>query len=169
MDIPVFPGALCQKYAVTAALDDEVFADDYLALLDGHANLADALALAPQDMAACYREGAEAYQAGEYSTAARAFFLLTFLRPDDGQLHLALGSALQQLGESASALMHFSSAADLSPQDPGALFRVAECQASLEEREGAREALRRCLDLCATHATAPGLYQRASALMDQLH
>lgn len=144
------------------------FIEEYEALIEEHGNLADAFGIAEPDIDHHYQEALQAYHSGDYSLAFHYFSLLTFINPNEGQLHLATGNALQQLGEHATALQYFLAAVERLPGDPGAWFRVAECQVALSRYEEGCESVRECLNLCATSIARPGLYPQAKALMDQL-
>lgn len=144
------------------------FLEEYAALVEEHGDLIGVLGIATQDVDACYRDGLHAYHGGDHRLASHHFSLLTFLNPRDGQLHLATGSAMQQLGEHQTALAYFSAAAELMPEDPGPWFRMAESQVALSHDEAARDSLRRCLALCTSTSGRPGLHAHAQVLLDRL-
>ncbi|PTB21283.1 hypothetical protein C9I57_06320 [Trinickia symbiotica] len=148
--------------------DEAAFIAQYAALIEKHGNLADLLGIADHEMEDCYQEALKSYYDGDYLFASRYFSALTFVNPLDGELHLATGNAMQQLGEHSAALQYFSAAARQLPADPGAWFRVSECQVALSQYDEARDTLRHCLSLCATSNARPGLYPHAKALMEQL-
>jgi tetratricopeptide (TPR) repeat protein len=148
--------------------NDPISPEQYVALIEEHGNLAGIAGFTEQDVNDRYYEALEAYNRGDYPLASQQFSLLTLLNPKDGELQLATGSALQQIGEHDRALEHFLAAAELLPADAGVWFRVAECQISISKLEEARDSLRECLNLCCTSSERPGLYEHAKALMDQL-
>ncbi|GLU33918.1 tetratricopeptide repeat protein [Trinickia caryophylli] len=148
--------------------DEAALVEQYAALVEAHGDLTEAFGIAAQDIDASYQDGMHAYRSGEYQLASRHFSSLAFLNPRDGQLHLAAGSAMQQLGAHEAALAYFSAAAELMPDDPGTWFRLAESQVALSHDEAGRESLRRCLSLCASGNVRPGLHAHAEALMDRL-
>ncbi|MEX3956548.1 tetratricopeptide repeat protein [Trinickia sp. EG282A] len=163
---PTDPG-LGKREAIQVGISAHLH-DRYAALIEEHGNLADAFGIAEQEIHDCYEEALQAYRRGDYLLASQDFSLLTFVNPKEGQLHLATGNALQQLGEYAEALQYFSAAVKLMPADPGAWFRVAECQAALSQRGEACDTLRQCLNLCTAGNVRPDLYPHAKALLDQL-
>jgi len=148
--------------------ENESFAGQYTEFIATHGSLKEPLEITDQEMIDAYQEALEAYNRGDYETAVRQFGALTLIDPQEADLHLATGNAFQQLGEHQLALNHFCAAAQLSPADPGPVFRMAECQLALSMDHEARETLRECLRLCATNTHRPGLHQHACALMETL-
>ena len=147
---------------------NEGFSERYAELIAKHGSLKAPLQITDQEMIDAYEQALDAYNRGDYESAARQFAPLTLIDPQEADLHLATGNALQQLGEHQLALGHFSAAAALSPSDPGPVFRMAECQLALSMDHDARETLRECLRLCADDSRRPGLHQQACALMETL-
>jgi type III secretion system low calcium response chaperone LcrH/SycD len=147
---------------------NEGFIEQYAEAIAQHGTLKEPLEITDQEMIDAYEQALEAYNQGDYESAVRQFTTLTLIDPQEADLHLATGNALQQLGEHRLAFGHFSAAATLSPADPGPLFRIAECQLALSMDHEARETLRECLRLCAADTSRPGLHQQACALMETL-
>jgi superkiller protein 3 len=83
--------------------------------------------------------GMAAYHQGDYQAAFRHWDTALRLDTQDPVTYLLLGSALEQVGAAAEALVYARRAHELAPQDPVARSRIAD----LESRLAGREVLRR--------------------------
>ena len=158
-----------QVLAYLGELNPQQLAELAAPALNGANSLANSLKITPPMLDVLYRRGYDAYQAGDYTAAHADFCLLVLFQPHDYRFQLACGSALQQLEQFPLALAFFSRAAELNPSDPGAPFRMAECQLALDEIGAAQYALHTCLSLSEGSNDFHELSQQARLLIDHLN
>jgi Flp pilus assembly protein TadD len=138
-------------------------------LLDAKSVLESQHGLTAEHFALLYERGLSAYHNRDFHGARADFAKVLQYRPLEARYHMAFASALQQLGEYRNALLFFTLAAQLRADDPGAVYRIAECLIELDDAEGARQALQLSRALCRQDAQYASLSVQADQLLTTLH
>jgi len=121
-------------------------------------SLTNVLALAPNDLAAIRMLGMAVQRLGDHVRAIDCFRRVLATYPDDSDLHVCLGIALHECGETDEAVRHLRHACELAPRSASAWFNLGE--ALVHE---AVAALRRALELDPAHVSARLSLSKAQA------
>jgi tetratricopeptide (TPR) repeat protein len=119
-----------------------------LAILRGHASLAEVHGYDAAALERIYARGYDAWNAGDQVSATSDFGLLTLLQPLDRRFHFAFACGLQSQGEWRHALTFFNYALSMQADDPFVAFHIGECLQSLEAFDAARDAFEAVRSLC---------------------
>ncbi|MDN5923654.1 MAG: sulfotransferase [Xanthomonadales bacterium] len=131
-------------------------------------SLANVLALAPNNTYALQTLAMMMVRVGDHARAADYYQRLLTVCPDDADLHIELGIALNEQGKIDAAITHLRLACDLAPDSPAACFTLG----TLLERNGQADlaitALRRVLELDPVHIQSYLWLARAHAGLGQI-
>ncbi|WP_199065419.1 BTAD domain-containing putative transcriptional regulator [Chitinimonas sp. BJB300] len=129
-------------------MNTEAITQQCLEILNGRQTLADVAGLDANALEAIYSRGYAAWEAGDIDAATADFGFLVLHQPLDRRFHYAFASALHRQGELMHALTIYGYAAAMQANEPGAIYRIAECLYELGEIEATRDALDAVIALC---------------------
>jgi len=106
-----------------------------------------AVEFAPNEIGACETAVAVANAAGDAQSAHRHLLHALELRPDDVEIHRALGVCLDNLRRHAESEAHWRAVVEQKPDDAQALGWLGMCLVALERKDEASRVLERALEL----------------------
>ncbi|PHV12417.1 tetratricopeptide repeat protein [Chitinimonas sp. BJB300] len=119
-----------------------------LAVLSGQQTLASIAGIGADALEVIYHRGYTAWCADNIDQAISDFGFLVLHQPMDYRFHFAFASALHQQGEVTNALNFYGYAAAMKANEPGIIYRIAECLYALDEVDATRDALDAVILLC---------------------
>ncbi len=125
--------------------------------------LGEAMNIEPDEYEALYAVAHASYQAARYQEAADSFGTLVSFDPYQTRFLQGFASALQMLGRYENAIVYFSLASTLDPDDPRPYFHIAQCMLGRRMPDQALEALEMAIPRSDHH---PALRSRAQAMRD---
>ncbi|MEM7477731.1 MAG: SycD/LcrH family type III secretion system chaperone [Planctomycetota bacterium] len=134
---------------------------------EGHTH-GDFMNVQPEELEAAYAQGCMFLNQRQWSKAEEMFKLGAYLDHYDERFWLGLGLARQQNKQYMSAVNAYAVFVNLTPENPIASFRAAECLIAANKPVEAEQALHAALAFCEDTPEHAQIQARAEALLASL-
>ena len=160
-----------KEITLTDLLDPEKFdlyKDELLAYFEKGGTWQDLLGYDDSLMDHNYAKAYNLLDSGDHIQAAQAFSFLTMVNPYNYDYWMGLGVAKQELKSFEEAIVSFTTAEAIAPENPIPHIQLAQCFAALEAKEEALNQLNQALDLSKKNPELKKFESLAKDLLQEL-